>query len=193
MVPVFEVFRRYSGEDAVPILAQETSRWGYYAPLALAQMNNESSISTLMEMGNKLIESKTGGNSFAISALAEVAHNDQEATKLIAHAAATGVFKEAQWVGIAQSLSGIIHEFSEPYLEDAQARAEALNVTQTHIASGNQNLFARRDPAMTVEEIQQRTQNIEAIASVAANQSVAQLLNREAEELKNLLAKRKRN
>src|SRR5205814_7050131 len=106
VTPLFEVLQRYGDEGVIGLLEKSSSKWNFYATLALAGMPDGAGIPALVRMAQDQASAAVGNGDFALRPLAQAALQFPEARARLLEQARLNQVPEKAWPGIAASLAG---------------------------------------------------------------------------------------
>ncbi len=104
--PVFEVLQKYGDEGVIGLLEKASSKWNFYATLALAGMPDGAGIPALVRMAQDQASAAVSNADFALRPLAQAAMQFPEARATLLEQARLNQIPEKAWPGIAASLAG---------------------------------------------------------------------------------------
>jgi len=106
VTPLFEVLQKYGDEGVIGLLEKSSSKWGFYATLALAGMPDGAGIPALVRMVQNQASAAAGDGDSALRPLAQAALQFSEARASLLEQAHLNQVPEKAWSGIASSLAG---------------------------------------------------------------------------------------
>jgi hypothetical protein len=106
VTPLFEVLQKYGDEGVIGLLEKSSSKWHFYATLALAGMPDGAGIPALVRMVQDQASEAVGNGDFALRPLAQAALQFPEARASLLEQARLNQVPEKAWHGIAASLAG---------------------------------------------------------------------------------------
>jgi hypothetical protein len=106
VTPLFEVLQKYGDEGVIGLLEKSSSKWNFYATLALAGMPDGAGIPALVRMAQNQATGAVGNGDFALRPLAQAALQFPEARASLLEQARLNQVPEKAWPGIAASLAG---------------------------------------------------------------------------------------
>jgi len=106
VTPLFEVLQKYGDEGVISLLEKSSSKWNFYATLALAGMPDGAGIPALVRMAQDQASAAVGHGDFALRPLAQAAMRFPEARASLLEQARLNQVPEKAWPGIAASLAG---------------------------------------------------------------------------------------
>jgi len=106
VTPLFEVLQKYGDEGAIGLLEKSSSKWNFYATLALAGMPDGAGIPALVRLAQDQASAAVGNGDFAVRPLAQAAMQFPEARASLLEQARLNQVPEKAWPGIAASLAG---------------------------------------------------------------------------------------
>jgi hypothetical protein len=106
VTPLFEVLQKYGDEGVIGLLEKSSSKWGFYATLALAGMPDGAGIPALVRMVQNQSSAAAGDGDSALRPLAQAALQFSEARASLLEQARLNQVPEKAWSGIAASLAG---------------------------------------------------------------------------------------
>src|SRR5438552_4990848 len=106
VTPLFEVLQKYGDAGAIGLLEKSSSKWNFYATLALAGMPDGAGIPALVRMAHNQASAAVGHGDFALRPLAQAAMQFPEARATLLEQASLNQIPESAWPGIAASLTG---------------------------------------------------------------------------------------
>ncbi|HXJ56721.1 MAG TPA: hypothetical protein VNU68_08665 [Verrucomicrobiae bacterium] len=106
VTPLFEVLQRYGDEGVIGLLEKASSKWNFYATLALAGMPNGAGIPALVRMVQDQASAAVGNGDLALRPLAQAALQFPQARASLLEQARLNQVPEKAWSGIAASFLG---------------------------------------------------------------------------------------
>jgi hypothetical protein len=106
VTPLFEVLQKYGDEGVIGLLEKSSSKWNFYATLALAGMPDGAGIPALVRMVQDQASGAVGNGDVALRPLAQAALQFPEARASLLEQASLNQVPEKAWPGIAASLAG---------------------------------------------------------------------------------------
>jgi hypothetical protein len=106
VTPLFEVLQKYGDQGVIGLLEKSSSKWNFYATLALAGMPDGAGIPALVRMAQAQASAAGGNGDFALRPLAQAAMQFPEARASLLEQARLNQVPETAWPGIAASLAG---------------------------------------------------------------------------------------
>ena len=104
--PLFEVLQKYGDEEVIGVLEKASSKWNFYATLALAGMPNGAGIPALVRIVQDQAAAAVDNGDFALRPLAQAALQFPQARASLLEQARLNQVPEKAWSGIAASLVG---------------------------------------------------------------------------------------
>jgi len=106
VTPLFEVLQKYGDQSVIDLLEKSSSKWNFYATLALAGMPDGTGIAALVRMAQNQAITAVGNGDFALRPLAQAAMQFPEARTALIEQARLNQIPEKAWPGIVASLAG---------------------------------------------------------------------------------------
>src|SRR6266704_2594672 len=106
VTPLFEVLQKYGDAGAIGLLEKSSSKWNFYATLALAGMPDGAGIHALVRMAHNQASAAGCNADFALRPLVQAAMQFPEARASLLEQARLNQVPEKAWPGIAASLAG---------------------------------------------------------------------------------------
>jgi hypothetical protein len=106
VTPLFEVLQKYGDEGVIGLLEKSSSKWNFYATLALAGMPDGTGIPALVRMAQNQASVAGGNGDFALRPLVQAAMQFPEARVSLLKQARLNQVPEKAWPGIGASLAG---------------------------------------------------------------------------------------
>ena len=106
VTPLFEVLQKYGDQGVIGLLEKASSKWNFYATLALAGMTDGAGIPALVRMAQDQASAAGGNGDFALRPLVQAAMQFPEARASLLEQARLNQVPEKAWPGIAASLAG---------------------------------------------------------------------------------------
>ena len=106
VTPLFEVLQKYGDESVIGLLEKSSSKWNFYATLALAGMPDGAGIPALVRLAQDQASAAVGHGDYALRPLAQAALQFPEARARLLEQARLNQVPEKAWPGIAASLAG---------------------------------------------------------------------------------------
>ena len=106
VTPLFEVLQKYGDEGVIGLLEKSSSKWNFYATLALAGMRDGAGIPALVRMAQDQASVAGGKGDFTFRPLVQAAMQFPEARASLLEQARLNQVPEKAWSGIASSLAG---------------------------------------------------------------------------------------
>lgn len=179
--PLFDVFGRAGGTDAVPDLQHAAAgQWKYYASIALARLPDGAGVPALVQMAADP-NSSPGGRSVALQMLGEVAGDVPDARAALVEEARRGDIADATWTMIAATLGGDRFQIGKV------DPAGIPNIRTWYLKASNQNFYAAPE-ALSAEQIRQRIGTIDQLLAVKPGGSAIALLQDARNRLQGQLA-----
>lgn len=137
MGPLFEVFEKYGGLDAVADLEQAANQWKYYATAALAQLPDGAGVPSLVRM----VSESSSPNIPALEALASLSVRNAEAREALLTQVAANRISPSVWPYLSQALTGDETQVADSVFDRVLSRSTGQGLKTTHIKYGNQNFY----------------------------------------------------
>jgi hypothetical protein len=169
--PVFEVFQKYGGAEALQDLQQAGGQWKYYGAIGLANLPDGAGIPSLIQMATG-----TGGNrDLALDMLAQVSLQYPEARAALLEQIRAGKITRNQWPYLSSVLSGDYYQLPDALWFAAQNGLDRQKTA--HVRYGNQNFYQGPLPGGgSLEQIYQQMALVDEIAAAASDPAAAQVL-----------------
>ena len=106
VTPLFEVLQKYGDQAVIDLLEKSSSKWSFYATLALAGMPDGAGIPALVRLVQEQASEAVSNGDFALRPLAQAALQFPEARTSLLDQARLNQVPEKAWPGIAASLTG---------------------------------------------------------------------------------------
>ena len=106
VTPLFEVLQKYGDESVIGLLEKSSSKWNFYATLALAGMPDGAGIPALVRMAQEQASVAGRNGDQALRPLVQAAMQFPEARASLLEQARLNQVPEKSWPGIAASLAG---------------------------------------------------------------------------------------
>jgi hypothetical protein len=106
VTPLFEVLQKYGDEGVIGLLEKSSTKWNFYATLALAGMPDGAGIPALVRIAQEQASAAGGSGDFALRPLVQAAMQFPEARASLLEQARLNQVPEKAWPGIAASLAG---------------------------------------------------------------------------------------
>ena len=106
VTPLFEVLQKYGDQGVIGLLEKASSKWNFYATLALAGMPDGAGIPALVRLAQDQASAAVRNGDFAVRPLAQAAMQFPEARASLLEQARLNQVPETAWPGIAASLAG---------------------------------------------------------------------------------------
>ncbi|HEY6167505.1 MAG TPA: hypothetical protein VI454_05665 [Verrucomicrobiae bacterium] len=177
VAPLFELFQKYGGPDAVNDLEKASSKWHYYATMALADMRDGAGIPALIQMTRDPNAAAVGSSHVAFRLLAQLSGEYPDAQNALLEQARQNKIPASVWPEIAIALQGYRLQYLQSVLPDANTTPVG-QITQTHgVSFGNQR-FATTSTltALTPAQIQQQVGLIDQLLASSASPLAQQFL-----------------
>jgi hypothetical protein len=174
--PLFQVMQKYGGANALADFQVAANKWGYYAPIALAELPDGSGIPLLSQMAQNADGAFGSSSQFALRMLTELAPQYPDAASALLDRLKNVQPSNRIWVDIASALGGEQTFYSDGgYLNTAVPPTNATGLRTWHMAATDQNFQSINVSAnWTPQQIQNQLGLIDQI--VAANPAAAQTL-----------------
>ena len=106
MGPAFEVLQKFGGPGVASDLEQASTKWNYYAPIALSALPDGAGIESLARMADNANGAYSGSSRIALQLLAEMAPQYPAAADALMDQVRKNNVPDSAWLGIASALSG---------------------------------------------------------------------------------------
>jgi hypothetical protein len=116
-------------------LEDVSSKWNFYATIALAQLRDGAGIPAL----SRLAQGSSIPNVMALRMLAQLAPRYAQAKEALISQVSSNTVPFSAWAGIQAALSGELIEFATPILTAGTAPPNGQSVRSYHINYGHQN------------------------------------------------------
>lgn len=178
VAPLFELLQKFGGPDVVNDLTAAAKTWGYYAPLAIANLPPEFATPALVSLAEDRNFAASGGGAMAMRLLAERAFTDPAAQEALLRLAEQGKIPTSAYLGISQALAGHVAHYGSGLVPGAAPPPPTLGQQhhRFHIATGNQQYESRYQPPPP-EQLAQRLELIDKLLKLQQSPIAANALN----------------
>ncbi|HXJ55083.1 MAG TPA: hypothetical protein VNU68_00315 [Verrucomicrobiae bacterium] len=171
--PLFEVFQKYGGAEALADLEQAWGQWRYYGAIGLANLPEGAGIPSLIKMAT----GPGGDRGQALEMLAQVSLQYPEARAVLLDQIRGGKVAPNQWPYLGSVLGGDHYQLPDALWYAAQNGAPIDRQKTAHIEWGNQNFYQGPIPGgSSPDQVSQQLALVEEIAAIASDPAAAQAL-----------------
>lgn len=172
--PVFEVYERYGGSQAVADLVESAGQWRYYATLTLAQLPDGAGVDALAGLAAEW----PTPNLPALEALASVSSRYPKAREALLQQVQAERIPSEAWPYVAQALLGDEMQVADSVYDQVLKRASGSEMKILHVQAANENYYyAPTLDGLTPEQLRRRIALVEELrASTKDNESAQRAL-----------------
>jgi hypothetical protein len=174
MGPAFEVLQKFGGPGVASDLEQASTKWNYYAPIALSALPDGAGIASLERMADNANGAYSGSSRVALQLLAGMASQYPAAADALMNEVRNNNVPDSAWLGIASALSGEQMYYGQGYPGTITPPPAASDPKSFHLAYNNQNFYSlNTSSSWTPDQIQQQLALINQIANANPSASTA--------------------
>jgi hypothetical protein len=185
VAPLFEVLDKYGGSGAVADLLKASAQWGYYAPIALAQLPDQAGVPSLVELAQDP-KASPGARDSSLQMLAMVSDQSQPARDTLLQQAKANAISDFAWRLMGPMLAGDSIGFQNSGFQDTAGYVSVGGYRST-ATSDNQHFFSVPTD-VSAAAATQRTTLINDLLAVTSNPIGQQVLQQSRDALARRMA-----